>query len=91
MNKELLLLHSMDPLTRMKHFEQFRSYKPTLDDHFNKANSSGTKPIDWKWTRKPYFVSSFDWLNNKEKINRKSFTFQDPNALEKILYELFFR
>ena len=52
MNKELLLLHSIDPLTRMKHFEQFRSHKPTLDDYFDESTSSHRKPIDWKWTRK---------------------------------------
>ena len=81
----------MDPLTWMKHFEQFRSYKPTLDDYFDEPNSSKRKPIGRKWTRKLYFESSFDRLDKKEKQSWKSFTLQDPNALEKISYELFLR
>ena len=83
--------HSMDPEARMKHVERFRRYRPTLDDQFDKPKSSGRKPSDRKRTRKPDFESAFDRLDKKEKESRKSFTFQDPNALEKILYELFFR
>ena len=83
--------HSMDPEARMKHVEQFRRYRPTLDDQFDKPKSSGRKPSDRKRTRKPDFKSVFDRLDKKEKESRKSFTFQDPNALEKISYELFFR
>ena len=46
---------------------------------------------DRNQTRKPDFESAFDRLYKKEKESRKSFTFQDPNAPEKIWYELFFR
>ena len=81
----------MDPKARMKHVEWFRRYRPTLDDQFDKPKSSGRKPSDRKRTRKPDFKSALDWLDKKEKESRKSFTFQDPKALEKILYELFFR
>ena len=35
--------------------------------------------------------SAFDRLDKKEKENRKSFSFRDPNAPEKLLCELFFR
>ena len=83
--------HSMDPEARMKHVERFRRYRPTLDDQFDKPKSSGRKPSDRKRTRKPDFESAFDRLDKKEKESRKSFTFQDLNALEKISYELFFR
>ena len=46
---------------------------------------------DRNQTRKPDLESAFDRLYKKEKESRKSFTFQDPNAPEKIWYELFFR
>ena len=82
--------HSMDPEARTKHVERFRRYRPTLDDQFDKPKSSGRKPNYRKWTRKPDFESAFDWLDKNEKESRKSFTFQDPNAPEKISYELFF-
>ena len=81
--------HSMDPEARMEHIERFR--RPTLDDQFNKPKSSGRKPIDRKQTRKPDFESAFDWLSKNEKETGKSFTFHDPNTLEKVSYELFFR
>ena len=74
----------------MKHFERFRRYRPTLDDHFDKPKSSGRKPSDSKRTRKPHFESAFDQLDKEEKESRKSLTFQDPNALEKISHELLF-
>ena len=75
----------------MKHVERFRRYKPTLDDQFDKLKSSGRKPSDRKRTRRPDFESAFDRVDKKKKESRKSFTFQDPNSLEKILYELFSR
>ena len=81
----------MDTEARMKHVERFRRYRPTLDDQFDKPKSSGRKPSDRKWTRKPDFESAFDRLDKKEKESRKSFTFQYPNVLENISYELFFR
>ena len=74
----------------MKHFERFRRYRPTLDDHFDKPKSSGRKPSESKRTRKPDFESAFDQLDKEEKESGKSLTFQDPNALEKISYELLF-
>ena len=83
--------HSIDLEARMKHVERFQSYKPTLDDQFDKPKSSGRKSNDRKRTRKPDFVSAFDRLDKKKKGNRKSFTFQDSNAPKKISYELFFR
>ena len=83
--------HSVDPEARMKHVERFRRYRPTLGNQFDKPKSSGRKPSDRKRTRKPDFKIAFDRLDKKEKESRKSFTFQDPNALEKISYELFFR
>ena len=81
----------MNPEGRMKHVERFRRYRPTLDDQFDKPKSSGRKPSDRKRTRKLDFESVFDRLDKKEKESRKSFTVQDPNAPEKISYELFFR
>ena len=81
--------HSMDPEARMKHVEQFRRYRLTLGDQFDKPKSSVRKPSDRKRTRKPDFEIAFDRLDKKEKESSKSFTFQDPNALEKISYELF--
>ena len=81
--------HSMDPEARMEHVERFR--RLTLDDQFNKPKSSGRKPIDRKRTRKPDFESAFDLLSKNERESRKSFTFHDPNTLEKISFELFFR
>ena len=69
----------------------FGYYKPTLDDQLDKLKSSGRKPSDRKRTRRPNFESAFDRLDKKKKKSRKSYTFQDPNSLEKILYELFFR
>ena len=83
--------HSMDPEARLKHLERFWRYRPTLDDQIDKPKSIGRKPSDRKRTRKTDFESAFDQLDKKEKESRKSFTFQDPNALEKISYELFFR
>ena len=83
--------YSMDPEARMKYLERFRRYKPTLDDQFDKPKSSGRKPSDRKRTRKPDFESAFDRLDEKEQESWKWFTFQDPNAPEKISYELFFR
>ena len=74
----------------MKHVEWFWRYRTTSDDQFDKPKSSGRKPSDRKRTRRPDFESAFDRLDKKEKEGRKSFTFQDPNALEKISYELFF-
>ena len=83
--------HSMGPEARMKHVERFGRSRPTLDNQFDKPKSSGRKLSNRKRTRKPDFQSVFDRLDKKEKESRKSFTFQDPNALEKISYELFFR
>ena len=83
--------HSMDPEARKKHIERFRRNKPTLDEHFDKRKSIGRKLSDRRRTRKPDFESAFDRLDKKEKENRKSFTFQDRNASEKISYELYFR
>ena len=81
--------HSMDPEARMKHVEQFRRYRLTLGDQSDKPKSSVRKPSDRKRTRKPDFEIAFDRLDKKEKESSKSFTLQDPNALEKISYELF--
>ena len=81
----------MDSEARLKHVEWFRRYKPTLDGQFDKPKSSCKKPSDRKLTRKSDFESAFNRLEKKEKESRKSFTFQDTNAPEKILYELFFR
>ena len=78
----------MDPEGPMKYVEWF-SYKPTLDYQFDKPKSSGRKPSDRKLTRKPDLESAFDRLHKKEKVSRKSFTFQDPHAPEKISNELF--
>ena len=84
--------HSMDPEARMKHVERFRRYRPTLDDQFDKPKSSGTKQSDRKRILKlPDFESTFDRLDKNEKESRKSLTFQDLNAPEKISHELFFR
>ena len=69
----------------------FGDNRPTLDDQFDKPKSSSRKPSDRNQTRKPDFESAFDRLHKKEKESRKSFTFQDPKAHEKIWYELFFR
>ena len=80
----------MDSEAQMKHVEQFRRYKPTLDDQFDKPKSSGRKPSDRKQARKPDFESAFDWLDKKKKERRKLFMFQDSNSPEKITYELFF-
>ena len=80
----------MDPEAQMKHVEQFRRYKPTLDDQFDKPKSSGRKPSDRKRARKPDFESAFDWLDKKKKERRKLFMFQDSNSPEKTTYELFF-
>ena len=49
------------------------------------------KPSDKKRTRKTDFESAFDRLDKKGKESRKSFTSQDPNALEQISNELYFR
>ena len=81
----------MDSEAQMKNVERFRSYKPTLDDQFDKPKSSGRKPSDRKRTRRQNFKGAFDRLDKKEKESWKSFTFPDPKAPEKILYELFFR
>ena len=40
------------------------------------------KPSDKKRTRKTDLESAFDRLDKKGKESRKSFTSQDPNALE---------
>ena len=80
----------MDPEVRMKHVARFRRYKPTLDDQVDKLKSSLKNTSDRKRTRKLDFQSAFDWLDKKERKSRKSLTFQDPNAPEKILLELFF-
>ena len=82
--------HSVDPEARMKYVERFRRYRPTLDDQFDKLKSTGRKPSDRKRTRKPDLECAFDQQDKKEKESRKSLTFQNPNALEKISYELFF-
>ena len=74
----------------MKHVEQFRSYKLTLDDQFNQPKSRGRKQSDRKGKRKPDLESAFERLEKKEKKSRKPFIFQDPNAPEKISHELFF-
>ena len=84
-------MHSMNPEAQMKHVKRFRRYRPTLNDQFDKPKSSSRKPSDRNQTRKPDFESAFDRLHKKEKESRKLFTFQDPNAPEKIWYELFFR
>ena len=76
---------------RSRSLNEARRYRQTLDDQFDKLKSSGRKARDRKWTRKPDLESAFDRLDKKEKESRKLFTFQDPNALEKISYELFFR
>ena len=81
----------MGPEARMKHVEWFRRYRPTLDDQFDKPKSSGRKLSNRKRTRQPDFQIAFDRLDKKEKESRKSFTFQDQNALENILCELFLR
>ena len=62
----------------------------TLDNQFDKLKLSTRKPSNRKQTRKPDFERAFDRLDQKEKESRKSFTFQDPNAPEKISCELFF-
>ena len=72
----------------MKYVEWF-SYKPTLDYQFDKPKSSGRKPSDTKLTRKPHLESAFDRQDKKGKVSRKSFTFQDPHAPEKISNDLF--
>ena len=81
----------MDPEARIKCVEQFRGYRPTLDDQFDKPKSSGRKRSGRKWTRKPDCESAFDRLDKNEKESSKWFTSQDPNTPEKISYELFFR
>ena len=81
----------MDPEAQMKHVERFRRYKPTLDEHFDILKSSCRKLTDRKRTRKPDFESAFERLGKNEKESRKSCTLQDPNALEKVSYEVFFR
>ena len=81
----------MESEVRMKHVERFWRYRSTLDDQFDKPKSSGRKRSNRKRTRKPDFESAHDWQDKKEKESRKSFTFQDPNASEKISCELFFR
>ena len=83
--------HSMDSEAWVKHAEWFLRYRPTLDDTFDRPKSSGRKPSDRKWTGNPDFKGAFGWLDKMEKKSWKSFTFQDPNTLKKILYELFFR
>ena len=80
----------MDPEARMKHVERFWRYRPTLVDQSDKPKSSDRKPSDKKKTRKPDFETVFDRLDKKEMESKKSLTFQDLNALEKILYSLFF-
>ena len=90
-NVDSVKWHSMDPEARMKHVEWFRRYRPTLNGQFDKPKLSGRKPSDRKRIRKPYFESAFDRLDKKEKESRNSFIFQDPNAPERISYELFFR
>ena len=66
--------HAMNPEAPMNHAQRFGGYKPTLEDQFDKAKSSG---------RKADFESAFDRLDKKEKESSKSFTFEDPNAPEK--------
>ena len=80
----------MESEVRMKHVERFWKYRLTLGDQFDKPKSSDRKRSDRKPTRKPDFESAHDWQDKKEKDIRKSFTFQDPNAPEKISCELFF-
>ena len=80
----------MDPEARMKHVERFWRYRLNLVDQPDKPKSSDRKPSDKKKTRKPDFETLFDRLDKKEKESKKSLTFQDLNALEKILYSLFF-
>ena len=80
----------MDPEARMKHVERFRRYKPILEDKFNKTKSNGRKLSDRKPNRRADFESAFGRLDEKEKQNRKLFTFHDPSIMEKISYELFF-
>ena len=82
--------HSIDPEGPLKDVEWFRRYKSTLDYQFGKPKTSGRKPSHRKQTRKSDFESAFDRLDKKEKESRNSFTFQDPNVLENVLYELFF-
>ena len=81
----------MYPEAQVRYVEQFQRYKPAVDDQFDKPKSSDRKLSDRRWTRRPDCESAFDWLDKKEKVSRKLFTFQDPSAPEKISYELFFR
>ena len=83
--------HSMDSEAWVKHAEWFLRYRPTLDDTFDRPKSSGRKPSDRKCTGNPDFKGAFGWLDKMEKKSWKSFTFQDPITLKKILYEQFFR
>ena len=83
--------HSIDPEGPLKDVEWFRRNKSTLDYQFRKPKTSGRKPSHRKQTRNPDFESAFDRLDKKEKESRNSFTFQDPNVLENVLYELFFQ
>ena len=76
--KDSVVWHSMSEKDRRRHVERFRSYKPTLEDYFEKPKTSGAKPNEKDQTKKDQAVV-------------KTILFNDPNTIPPITYELHLR
>ena len=98
-SKNLLFLLYNGIEDRKKYVIKFRTYKPSLDDHFEKPKSSGRKPNEQKHQKKPEPDLITDRLQRQEfpkekekQVNERSrIQFKDPDEPRQIIYQLHVR
>ena len=90
--------HSMKEEERRNHVAKFRSYRPILEDYFEKPKASGRTPNERKRDRKPEADLIFDRLKKeknkeilKEDTKATGLQFSDPDTPRKVTYELHLR